>query len=672
MKATSKFLCLAVGCHHRPALVISLASHSISEPKFTGILNFRFHSLLEGLESCRTMKEVEQIHARLVVNPFVPERKLAVGKLVALYALSDCAHLRCARLLLAQTDEQNVFMYNGLIRAYCFSRNPEESLLLYRQLLRRGLLPNEFTIPFVLKACVASESGWCVGMALHLQVVKLGYEPHVVVGNALVHFYVVLGWLDNAHQAFDEIPEKSVVSWNSMIAGYSQYSFPKVVFELFRTMREEGVEPDEVTFVSVLSVCSEAGEFNWGRAIHGFVVRLGVEIDTFVMNALMDMYAKCDNIDAARWVFKDMAMRNVVSWTTMVAAHVHHGMLDVARQIFEQMPERNIISWNTMIAGYCQGQLYTEGLKIFGQMWLSNSKPDEVTLSSVLAICSHIGDLRLGREAHVYICASNMKFTVALTNSLIDMYAKCGRIDIALHLFNSMRERSLVSWNVIISALAMHGHASAALDIFSEMQEQGVVPDDITFVGLLSACSHGGLLQQGRFFFKMMKTIYNLLPEIQHYACMVDLLGRGGYLEEAKELIDSMPMKPDIVVWGAFLGACRIHGNVDMGEQVIGPLLEVEQENGGLYVLLSNIYCEANWWEDVKKIRKLMKDKGIKKCKAVSLIEINGFVHEFTIEDKRHDISDDLYLLLDQLTDHMRSVDYFSTSPSSLSSFDLR
>ncbi|CAN6459894.1 unnamed protein product [Victoria cruziana] len=670
MKVPAKFLPSAIGCRHSPALCTkSLISNS--EFKLTGIFKFRFHSLLEVLESCRTVKEVEQIHARLVVNPFLPERKLAVGKVVSLYALSDSSHLRCARLLLDQADEQNVFMYNGLIRAYCFDKNPEEPILLYRQMLRRGLLPNEFTLPFILKACIASELGLSVGTVVHPQIVKLGYEPNVVIGNALVHFYAVPGRLDDARRAFDQIPERSVVSWNSMISGYSRYSFPKPVFELFRAMKEEGTEPDEVTFVGVLSVCSQAGEFNWGRAIHGSIVRLGAEIDAFVMNALMDMYAKCESIDSAMRVFKGMAMRNVVSWTTMVAAHVRHGMLDVARQIFDQMPERNIISWNAMIAGYCQGRLYAEGLKIFGQMWLSNCKPDEVTLSSVLAICSNIGDLRLGRKTHIYICASHMNFTVTLKNSLIDMYAKCGRVDIALHLFNSMLQKSLVSWNVIISALAMHGDALAALDIFSEMQERGVVPDPITFVGLLCACSHGGFFQHGRFLFNMMRTVYNIFPEIQHYACMVDLLGRGGYLEEAKELIDGMPMKPDIVVWGAFLGACRIHGNVELGEQVTGPLLELEQQNGGLYVLLSNIYWEANWWEDVKMIRKFMKDKGIKKCKAFSLIEIDGFVYEFTVEDKRHDASDGLYLLLNQLTVHMRSVYYFSMSPSFLSSFDF-
>lgn len=287
--------------------------------------------------------------------------------------------------------------------------------------------------------------------------------------------------------------------------------------------------------------------------------------------------------------------------------------------------------------------------------------PDEATLVSVLSACSQIGDLAMGDKAHYYICNNNIMITATLLNALIDMYAKCGALETAMDFFFEFTDKNLMSCNVIIQALALHGYGLRALKLFNMMHTLGIWPDKITFTGLLSACSHSGLVNMGRYLFERMSFVYGIFPEIEHYACMVDLLGRGGLLEEAVKLIGGMPMKPDVVVWGAMLGACKTYGNVDIGNQILKQVLELETYSSGLYVLLSNIYFEAKRWREVKNIRKLMNDHGIIKCKAVSFIEIDGCIVQFMVDDKRHETSG-IYPLLDQLTDHLKSAGHSSNN----------
>ncbi|KAG9440852.1 hypothetical protein H6P81_021017 [Aristolochia fimbriata] len=651
---------------------LSFGSRSISVP-LSGLVSLAFsfiatsinaelespvHEILHSyLEKCTTMKHVTQIHAQIIAKGLL-EETLTIGKLIAFCAISLAGGLGYARSIFNRVAEPNLFMWNSLIRGYSNGDNPKEALVLYRQMVVAGRLPNNFTFPFVLKAC-AFELALVETLAIHVQVVKLGFVSQVFVQNALLHVYAVCGAIDFSRKVFDGITEKNIVSWNSMIGGYSQMGLCQEALQLFGRMRAFGLYPDGFTFVNLLTVCSQTGNFELGRILHLYIEVTGVSADLFVKNALLDMYAKCGYLAIAKTLFDKMPDKNVVSWTSMFSAYAKHGLFDLAHQHFNQMAERNVVSWNSLISCYAQHGLCREALDLYVQMQISKEKPDDVTLVNVLAACTQIGDLVMGKEVHTYISLNVILPSITLNNSLLDMYSKCGCLTTASDLFNQIPVKNVVSWNVMIGAFAMHGLAQDAIDLFEMMKEADFCPDGITFVGILTACSHGGLLHEGRCYFEAMNSVYGVPYEIEHYACMVDLLGRAGHLQEAVLLIGTMTMKPDAVVWGALLGACRIHGNVVITMHILKQLLELEPYNGGLFVLMSNIFCDMKRWEDVKRVRILMKEKGIRKVNALSSIEIDGNIHEFLVEDARHELSNGIYSMLDGLTSHMRSVGYF-------------
>ncbi|KAL5819470.1 hypothetical protein ACOSQ3_023401 [Xanthoceras sorbifolium] len=615
------------------------------------------------------MNQIKQVQAQIIIQGLT-NQTLTLGKLIGFCAVSDAGNLEYAQLVFDQIKLPNKFMYNSLIRGYSSSNNPVKAVLLYREMVNTRLSPNEFTLPFVLKACACQSSYW-VAVLVHSHGVKLGIGSLVCVQNALINVYVVCRLLSNARKVFDEISDRTLVSWNSMIGGYSKMGCCKEAFLLFKEMRELGLEPDEFSLVSLFSVCSQSCELNLGRSVHLYMEVTGVQIDLIVRNALLDMYAKCGDLGSAQIVFGRIPNKNVVSWTSMVSAYAKHQLVEYARETFDQMPVKNVISWNSMISCYVREGHCKEAIDLFHKMCETRVVPDEATLVSVLSACSHVGDLVMGKKVHKYICKNDIIPSVTLCNALIDMYAKCGSLGIAMDIFNKMPENNLVSWNVVIAALALHGCGLKAVKLFEKMQACRIWPDELTFMGLLSACSHSGLVDEGCYYFKIMESFFGVSHEIEHFACMVDLFGRWGLLEEAVRLIADMPMKPDIVVWGALLGACRIHGNVEIGKLILKQLLELEPNSSGLYVLLSNLFCESQRWQDVKNIRKLMNDGGIIKCRAISFIEIEGRVYEFMVDEKRHEISSSIYTILDQLTDHLRSVGY-SCNHLAAASFDDR
>ncbi|KAI5319477.1 hypothetical protein L3X38_039185 [Prunus dulcis] len=608
------------------------------------------------LEQCSSMRELKQLHAQIILHSLTNEN-LTLGKFISFCSVNHAGNLHYAQLLFDHVHEPNKFMYNSLIRGYSNSDDPFKAFSLYCQMVCSGLSPNEFTLPFVLKVC-AGQSAYWEAVVVHGQAIKIGIGSQVCVQNALINVYGVCGSIRSARNVFDDMSERSLVSWNSMIGCYARMGSCKGAFLLFREMRDFGVGPDKFTLVNLLSVCSQSCDLELGRYVHLYIEVSGIEVDQILRNALLDMYAKCGHLHLAQTIFYRMTHKNVVSWTSMVSAYAKHGLIEFAQEFFDQMPLKNVVSWNSMISYYVREGQCRAALDLFQRMLNSGALPDEATLVFILSACSQIGDLVIGKKTHSYICNRNVAPSVTLFNSLIDMYAKCGAVGIAMDLFTQIPEKNAVSWNIIIGALALHGCGFEAIRIFKQMQAGGIWPDEITFTGLLSACSHSGLLDMGRYYFERMESIYRISPEIEHYACMVDLLGRGGFLEEAIRLLIGMPMKPDTVIWGALLGACRIHGNVDLGKQILKQLLELEGHGSGLYVLLSNIFGEAHRWEDVKKIRKLIKDGGVIKSRAVSSIEIDGCVYEFMVDDKRHETSSSIYSMLDQLTDHLKSTGY--------------
>ena len=532
-------------------------------------------------------------------------------------------------------------------------------------MLERGILPNEFTLPFVLKACTRARA-WGHARAAHGVVVKLGFAGQVFVGNALLHFYASAGSLADSRRFFDEMVERNVVSWNSMIGGYAQEGDTREARVLFGEMRRQGFVEDEFTLVNLLLACSQEGNLESGWLVHCHMLVSGSRVDLILGNALVDMYGKCGDLLMALRCFEMMPLKNVVSWTSMLCAWAKHGSVDASRNWFDQMPERNIVSWNAMISCYVQCGQCREALDLYNSMQSQGVAPDEVTLVAVLSACGQIGDLTFGKMMHLYIRDKINNPDVSLVNSLVDMYAKCGQVDTAISLFSEMCHKNVVSWNVIIGGLAMHGRALDSVMFFRSMVRDSFSPDEITFVALLSACSHGGLLEAGQHYFEAMRHVYSVKYELEHYACMVDLLGRRGYLEKAVCLIKEMPMKPDVVVWGALLGACRIHGSVEIGRQVIKQLLELEGISGGLLVLISNLLYETHRWEDMKRLRKLMKESGARKDMGISSIEVDNCIHEFGVEDIRHESSSEIYTAVDHLSCHLISLHLLPVQPDEL------
>ncbi|PWA89989.1 Pentatricopeptide repeat-containing protein [Artemisia annua] len=634
---------------HLTVISRQIKTHSLSYSSLT-------NTLISHIEKCESITKLKQIHTQIIIHG-LHQDTITISKLIAFCALSKTPDLQYAHHVFDQMPQRNKHMYNSLIRGYVNNEKPIKGLGLYKEMICFGIEPNEFTYPFVLKAC-AVLCGLLDGVLVHVRVVKMGFEKNVYVQNGLISVYCGCGEIRFSRKVFDDMGDRSLVTWNTMIGGYSKMGDFKEAFLLFRMMREVGGEPDDFTFVSLLSVCSQKGQEVLGRLLHSYIVTTRDRIDIYVQNAIVDMYAKCGHLETAQTFFDRMSDKNVVSWTSMVSAYAKYGLVESAKDLFYKMPLKNVVSWNSMISCYLQKGLYSEALGLYSDMFNAGLTPDETTLASVLSTCCQIGDLETGKNVHSYICSNYVTPSVTLFNSLIDMYAKCGVLDTSLSIFSEMPEKNLVSWNVMIGALALHGCGLKAVELFDSMQASGIQPDPITFMGLLSACCHSGLVDLGKYYFDQMTCVYKIPHDIEHYACMIDLFGRVGLFGEAVKLIIEMPMKPDAVVWGSLLGACRIHGNIKMGKQVLKQVLELEPYTSGIYVLVSNMFSEAKRWQDVKNIRKLMKDQGIKKSGGVSSVEVNGHVYEFMVDDQRNELSSDVYELLDQLTDHLKALRY--------------
>lgn len=467
-------------------------------------------------------------------------------------------------------------------------------------------------------------------------------------------------------------------SWNTIIRALAESSVddddddqPLEALALFRQMLCDGlVEPNRFTFPSVLKACAKMGNAEMGRQVHGMVVKCGLESDEFVLSNLVRMYVMCgvlkdahllfcrnvDNFgDTYKVVWDERRQEgNVVLWNVMVDGCVRLGDLKAAKNLFDGMPQRSVVSWNVMISGYAQNGFFKEATEMFREMQLGDVRPNYVTLVSVLPAISRLGALELGKWVHLYAEKNEIDVSDVLGSALVDMYSKCGSVDKALQVFETLPKENPITWNAIIGGLAMHGRAEDALHYFSRMEPAGITPSDVAYIAVLSACSHAGLVEEGRYFFNHMITVAGLEPRIEHYGCLVDLLGRAGHLEEAGELVLNMPMKQDEVIWKALLGACKMHGNVEMGNRVAKVLMEMAPRDSGSYIALSNLYASSGDWEGVSEVRLMMKDMDIRKDPGCSWIELDGVIHEFLVEDESHPRAKEIRLMLEEISNKLR------------------
>ncbi|KAK2965114.1 hypothetical protein RJ640_005277 [Escallonia rubra] len=398
------------------------------------------------------------------------------------------------------------------------------------------------------------------------------------------------------------------------------------------------ISPDDYTFTFVITSCSSNPTLiKYGKNVHGMVVKSGCNSDIHVGNSLVSLYGSFSRMVDAQKVFGEMPQRDIFTWTSLLRGFATCGEMVVAREWFCKMPQRNDVSWAVMIAGYVGHELYNDALKCFHWMLTDgNAKPNEAVLVSVLSACAHLGALDQGKWIHIYIERSGMAQSSNISTALIDMYAKCGQIDCAKQVFNGTGKRDLLTWTSMISGFSMHGLGREALELFARMLAEGIKPDNVTLIGVLNACSHSGRVEEGLSIFYEMEHSWGIAPKLEHYGCLIDLLSRSGRLESAFESVKSMPIKPDAVLWRALLSACRVHGNIGLGERIISHITQLDPGSGGGYVLLSNLYASLGQWDSVNKVRKGMNHREPGSYPGCSYIEIDGVVHEFLAADRLH------------------------------------
>ncbi|KAM6579922.1 hypothetical protein CsatA_003696 [Cannabis sativa] len=583
----------------------------------------RFYASFVADQSKNSMliTSIKELHARLIrrnrhKDPY------AISEVIKAYALSSL-NLDKAHLAFDYVERPTLFVRNNMIRGLSQSDQPRKAIDMYIRMYSQGFIGDNLTFIFVLRAC-ARVNDVLHGRKIHVFSIKLGFETYLFVGNALIHMYSSCGELGFAQKMFEGMTDRDLVSWNSLICGYTKWNRFEDVLGLFESMQAADVRPDSVTMMKVILACSYLGQYEVADSLVKYIKENRVDIDAYLGNTIIDMYGRRGLVMLAREVFDQMRERNIVSWNALIMGYLKVGNLVVARELFNEMPQRDVVSWTAMITGYSQAYRHNEAVTLFQEMMAAKVKPDEITIASVISACAHLGCLDVGEAIHEYIFTHGVRSDIWVGNALIDMYCKCGVAEKALRVFQEMKMKDSVSWTSVISGLAVNGFAKSALEIFSQLLKEGRQPTHGTFVGILLACAHTGLIDKGLKYFQSMEKVYGLKPEMKHYGCVVDLLSRSGYLEKAYDFIIKMPVVPDVVVWRILLNACKLYGNVALSEVVTKKLLEVDPCSSGNYVLSSSTYAGIDRWDDVEKMRQLMNTNNVQKPFGYSSIEVNG------------------------------------------------
>ncbi|PKI68751.1 hypothetical protein CRG98_010808 [Punica granatum] len=445
-------------------------------------------------------------------------------------------------------------------------------------------------------------------------------ERNLVSWNVMLNGYAKGGLVSSAKELFDEMPSKDVISWGTMVNGYVQAGMIREGLMMCREMLRSELRPNDVMLVDLISACVRSTAVVEGQQLHGAIIRRGFDCYNFMQATIIHFYGACGLIDLACLQLNIGFKDHLASINALIAGFARNGMINRAREMFDDMSERDVFSWTAMISGYVQHEQPATALELFHRMIASGSHPNEVTMTSVFSAIATLGSLSEGQWAHKYVVKNAIPISSNLSASIIDMYAKCGSIDSALEVFDRVRDvaSDVSPWNAIICGLAMHGHADLSLDLFSDLQRRQIKLNSVTFIGVLTACCHSGLVEEGKRYFRSMKSIYNVEPDVKHYGCMVDMLGRAGRVKEAEELIQGMPMKADVAVWGSLLAACRIHGHVEIGERAAKNMAELEPSHGPCRVMLSNIYADAGRWNDAFLARRALVRHGLERSPGFS------------------------------------------------------
>ncbi|XP_039130403.1 pentatricopeptide repeat-containing protein At3g26782, mitochondrial-like [Dioscorea cayenensis subsp. rotundata] len=581
--------------------------------------------LLQALTASKCFKKALQLHAHMITCGVLIQNTYLNTKLCAMYAASG--NMPAARVIFDGIVLKSSFLWNVMVRGYACNNCSLDSLVLYLDMLSFGRRADNFTYPFVLMACghlLLVE----VGERIHGEVVVSGFESDVYVANSLVSMYSKFGQMGIARNLFDRMPQRDLTSWKTMLSGYVKNGYPDVALSLLSLLSVSDVRMDRATLVGVLPACAALGAVKQGKEIHAYILRSSLEFDGFLANALIDVY-------------------------------VNSNFVIGARRLFERMSERDIISWNALISGCARHGDPMECLSLF---CLMNSEgllvADVITLIAVLGACDRTSALQFGRITHAYLIKRGFDKEIIVGTALIDMYAKCGSLACSCHAFDEMESKNLISWSAMVSGYGLHGKGKEAISCFTEMKLKGLRPDRVAFTSVLSACSHCGLVNEGKELFNQMSDENSIKPSIEHYSCMVDLLGRAGQLDEAYKLIMDMDIRPNADVWAALLSACHTHRNVELAEIAALHVCHLNPKRISPYVTLSNIYAVENRWTDVDRVRKAARRNGLRKPPGYSFVELNTEIHRFMVGDKSHPQSKSIYTMLNEIRRQLKETGY--------------
>ncbi|XP_028775966.1 pentatricopeptide repeat-containing protein At2g37310 [Neltuma alba] len=621
-------------------------------------LDFRaFGCVIQHCTDHGLVRQAKQLHARLILFSVTPDNFLA-SKLITFYAKSN--HISEARRVFDEIPHRNVFSWNAIIIGYSSNGLFHHALRLFSSLsFSASAQPDGFSITSVLKVLASLSFSPTFGKQIHGYVLQRGLDSDVPVLNALVTYYSKCDQLGFARTIFDRMPRRDIVSWNAMIAGYSQNGFYEECKQPYLEMLgSTGFNPDALTVVSVLQACAQSNDLKFGMEVHRLINANQIKMDVSLCNALIGMYAKCGSLDYAQELFEEMGEKDAITYVSIISGYMFYGFVDKAMTLFRGMKHPGLSTWNAVISGLAQNNQHGRVLDLVQEMQASGSRLNTITLSSILPTFSYFSNLRGGKEIHAYAIRRSFDQTTYVATAIIDTYAKLGFIHGAQRVFNQSECRGLIIWTAIISAYASHGDARSALILFGKMINSGVHPDPVTLTAVLAACAHSGQVDEAWEIFNTMSFRYGIQPLAEHYACMVGVLSRAGKLLEAADFISQMPFEPSARVWGALLHGASVYGDVEMGKFACDHLFKIEPENTGNYVMMANLFSQAGRWEEANAVRGEMEEIGLKKIRGSSWIETSGGLLSFIAKDVSNERSDEIYTLLEGLLGLMREEGY--------------
>ncbi|KAJ0974122.1 hypothetical protein J5N97_016087 [Dioscorea zingiberensis] len=580
-------------------------------------------SLLTACASIGVIQKGEQLHS-FALKSGLSSDYIIEGSILDLYV--KCANIEAAHEFFNMTDRTNVVLWNVMLVAYGQMGNLQQSFDLFYQMHFVGMQPNQYTYPSILRTCTYV-GALDLGEQIHTLIIKTGFELNVYVSSVLIDMYSKCGRLTSAREILDRLSEEDVVSWTAMIAGYAQHEFFVEALRTFQEMHMCGIRSDNIGLASAVSACAGIKAIEQGLQIHAQACVFGYSKDLSIGNSLVNLYAKCGRIMEAYSAF----------------------------QIIELKDE---ISWNGLISGFAQSGHCEEALKVFVQMSRAGVKANLFTFGSAISSSANIAGIKQGKQIHAKLIKFGYDSEIEGGNAIVSLYAKCGSIDDAKIAFSGMYARNEISWNAMITCYSQHGQGREALKLFEQMKDDGFKPNHVTFLGVLAACSHVGLIDDGLNYFNSMSEVHGIVPRPEHYACVVDILGRAGQLDHARGFIEEMPINPDAMVWRTLLSACTVHKNVEIGEFAAHHLLEQEPHDSANYVLLSNVYAVARKWGLRDHVRQIMRDRGVKKEPGRSWIEVKNVVHAFFVGDQLHPLADAIYKFLEDLNKRAVAIGY--------------